>query len=767
MALTQAERRIAISTPLGKDVLLLRGFTGSEAISHLFHFDLDLISENDSIKFQDVVGKNVTVRIYDAAGAERHWNGFVSRFSQGAQDRRATAYRAQMVPWMWFLTRTADCRIFQNLKVPDIIQKIFKDLGFSDFELRLYGSYTPRDYCVQYRETDFNFVSRLMEEEGICYYFEHQDGKHMLVLADDSAAYKPCPNQKTARYDFRGGSVVYEDVVTELQYQEEFRTGKWAQTDYNFETPSTSLAVSVNGKNSYEIYEYPGEYGVRPAGERLAKIRLEEHTVPATVFQGTSGCRYFTPGFQFTLQDHYRTDLNQAYLLTAIRHMATEGGSYQAGVGTGEEMTYRNSFECVPFSTPYRPARVTPQPFVQGCQTAVVVGPAGEEIYTDKYGRVKVQFHWDREGKKNENSSCWVRVSHPWAGQGWGAISIPRIGQEVIVDFLEGDPDQPIITGRIYNAEQMPPFGLPGKAVVSGVKSNSTKGGGGYNEISLDDTKGTELINIHAQYDQQKKVEHDERVNVGNDRTESVGHDEKITIGNDRTESVGENETIKIGANRSETVGSNETIGIGSNRTETVGSNETVTISLTRTHSIGINDMLNVGAAQEVTVGGLQAVTVGATRALTVGTSQTASFGTSLTENVGTDRHETIGANQTVKIGSKLTENIGSDQTLQVGGKLREQIASDHSKSVGGKRETKISSDDTLDVGSKLTMKAGSQITLETGSSKIVMNSSGKIEITGMNIEIKGSTSIKAESVQINIEASGINTIKGSLVKIN
>ena len=271
MAIAQQHRRIAISTPLGKDALLLRGFTGSEAISQLFHFDLDLLSENDSIKFQDVVGKNVTLRIYDTDGAQRYWNGFISRFSQGAQDRRLTAYRAQMVPWLWFLTRTADCRIFQSQKAPDIIQKIFKDLGFSDFKLRLYGDFVTRDYCVQYRETDFNFVSRLMEEEGIYYYFEQQDGKHTLILANDPAAHEPCPHQKIARYDFRGGSVVYEDVITEWQYQEEFRPGKWTQTDYNFETPSSSLAVTASGKNPYEIYEYPGAHLVRPAGEKVCQ----------------------------------------------------------------------------------------------------------------------------------------------------------------------------------------------------------------------------------------------------------------------------------------------------------------------------------------------------------------------------------------------------------------------------------------------------------------------------------------------------------------
>jgi type VI secretion system secreted protein VgrG len=766
MAIAQQHRRIAISTPLGKDVLLLRGFSGSEAISQLFHFDLDLLSENDSIKFQDVVGKSVTLRIYDAAGAERHWNGFVSRFSQGGQDRRLTAYRAQMVPWLWFLTRTADCRIFQNQKAPDIIQKIFKDLGFADFKLRLYGDFVTRDYCVQYRETDFNFVSRLMEEEGICYYFEHSDGKHTLILANDASAHDPCPNQKTARYDFRGGSVVYEDVVTEWQYQEEFRPGKWAQTDYNFETPSSSLAVTASGKNSYEIYEYPGEYRVRPAGESLAKIRLQEQTTPAIVFPGASGCRYFSPGYQFTLQDHYRSDLNQAYLLTAVRHMASQGGSYQVGGGGGEEPTYHNSFECIPFSTPYRPARVTPEPFVQGCQTAVVVGPAGEEIYTDKYGRVKVQFHWDREGKKNENSSCWIRVSHPWAGQGWGAISIPRIGQEVIVDFLEGDPDQPIITGRVYNAGQMPPFGMPAGAVVSGVKSNSTKGGGGFNEISLNDTKGTELINIHGQYDMQTKVEHDQRLNVVNNRTKNVGVDESTTVGNNRTEHVGANEKITIDANRTETVGANETINITANRTETVGSNESLSVALTRTHSVGINEMINIGAAQEVTIGGLQMLSVGAIRTLHVGLSQSTSIGTSLKQKIGTSLSQTVGTSATYEVGSSLSQKVGSDHTVKV----------------GSKRSVDVGSDDSLKVGGKLVIDAGSEIVLKTGSASITMKSGGDIVIKGQKITIDGSAKIsqKAPTISseaqskhttkgamVNVEADGIATIKGGLVKIN
>jgi type VI secretion system secreted protein VgrG len=730
MAYAQTNRRIAISTPLDKDVLLLRSFTGIEAISQLFHFDLDLLSENDSIKFSDVVGKNVTLRIFDADGAERQWSGVISRFSQGSRGSRFTSYHAQMVPWLWFLSRTADCRIFQKEKVPDIIKKIFSDLGFQDFELRLYGDFVSRDYCVQYRETDLNFVSRLMEEEGICYYFQHQDKKHVLILANDPTAHDPCPVQSTARYEPGGGSIPFEDTVAQWQYQEELRTGAWAQTDYNFETPSSSMAVTVKGQNPYEIYEFPGEYDARAEGDKLARIRLQEHTVPTSVCHGVSGCRYFSSGFQFTLEDHYRSDLNQPYLLTSVQHSATEGGDYDVGSGAEEEFSYRNSFECIPFSTPFRPARVTPTPFVQGCQTAVVVGPSGEEIYTDKYGRVKVQFHWDREGKKNENSSCWIRVSHPWAGQGWGAVAIPRIGQEVIVDFLEGDPDRPMIVGRVYNAERMPPFALPGKAMISGVKSNSTKGGGGNNEISLDDTKGTELINIHAQYDQQKKIEHDERVNVGNDRTEQVGHDEKITIGNNRTESVGVNEGITIGSNRTEKVGVNETISIGSNRTETVGANETISVALNRTRNVGVNEMINVGAAQEITIGGLQALTVGLTRAKTVGVSESVNIGTT----------------QSVNVGASQTTNIGAGQTINIASDLGETIGGNHSESVSGNRSASVGKNDSLDVGKKLTITAADQITITTGDASISMKKDGTITIKGKDITLKASGKITGQA---------------------
>ncbi len=750
MAYTQANRRIAVSTPLGDDLLLLRAFSGTESMSRLFHFDLDLLSKNDAISMRDMVGKKADIRLFDKEGNERYWNGYISRFSQGAQDKRFTYYHAEVVPWLWFLTRTADCRIFQNQTVPKIIETIFKDLHFMDFEFRLYGEFAPRDYCVQYRETDFNFVSRLMEEEGIGYYFTQSKGKHTLVLANDPASHDPCPGQKTAQYDFRGGNSPFDDVITEWRYEEEFRPGGWTHTDYNFLTPSTNLAVSVKGANAYEIYDYPGEYSGRSDGDRLARIRLQEQGARGAVHQGVGGCRWFSAGSQFALEDHYRADLNQTYLLLSVRHSATQGSDYEAGGSSAsdEEFTYRNTFECMPFAVPYRPERITARPVVHGCQTAVVVGKSGEEIYTDEHGQVKVQFHWDREGKKNENSSCWVRVSHPWAGQGWGALAIPRIGQEVVVDFLEGDPDQPIIIGRVYNAEQTPPFGLPGGAMISGYKSNSTKGGGGYNEISLNDTKGTELINVHAQYDQQKKVEHDERVDVGNDRTEHVGHDETIVVDHDRTEEVKHDETIVIGDDKTELVkrdrkltvnrdkyemvDRNKDVHVVRNHNEKIDGSMYVTVGSSLTETVAANYAETVGAAMEVTVGAAMAMTVGAVMAITVGGAKT--------ESVGAVRSTNVGGNNSLNVGGNANERIAKDKVVRV--------TKDYRENVGGLRKSIITKEYTLKA-KKIQLTADDEIVIKTGSAQIVMKKNGDISIKGAKINIKGSGDVIVKGSEI------------------
>ena len=592
MAYKQQNRLIALETPLGDDVLLLKGFTGSEGISQLFRFDLELLSENSSIAFKDIIGQNVTFRIALAEDKERYFNGFVSRFVQSGSDVRFTHYQMEVVPWLWFLTRNADCRIFQNMSIPDIIQKVFKDHGFSDFKSSITGSYDPREYCVQYRETDFNFVTRLMEQLGIFYFFQHENGKHTLVMADSHTAHQPCPDQGKAHFNASMSVLESEDVITSFQIGQEMRTGKYSLTDYNFETPSTSLlageptVVSVGPNSAYEIYDYPGEYLNQTQASALTKVYMQEEEATHKVVTGTGVCRGFIPGYSFDLEEHYRDDLNTTYVLTQVRHIATVGENYTFEAEGGGSH-YSNQFVCIPSSTPFRPPRTTPKPIVQGPQTAVVVGKSGEEIWTDKYGRVKVQFYWDRLGKKDDNSSCWIRVSQPWAGKNWGAMWIPRISQEVIVSFLEGDPDRPIITGRVYNADSMPPYTLPDEQTKSTFKSYSSKGGDGFNEFRFEDKKGEEQVFIHAEKNFDIRVKNNEYETVSKDlhliveqdRFEHVKNDHHETIDRDQAQSIGRDHHLKVSGKQAIAVDGSQSLKVGGDVTEQFNGNHSEQVS--------------------------------------------------------------------------------------------------------------------------------------------------------------------------------------------
>lgn len=560
MVLEQKNRLLSLQTPLGKDALLLVAFSGREEISGLFHFELEMISDDAAIKPADIVGKNVTFGVKRADDSTRYFNGFVSRFLAGDEDLQGRRnYRAEVVPWLWFLTRTADCRVFQKQSVPKIIEKIFEDLGFSDYEIsEVKESHPELEYCVQYRETDFAFVSRLMEQEGIFYFFRHQDGKHTLVLADQQGAYKDCQeNEVDFPRDTRTQAV--SDHITRWEHAYQFTTGKWAQTDYNFEdhparsekTPAKLLmtseptTVKLDGVDKYEVYDYPGQYGDKGDGGAYTKIRMEAEEVAHDLVEASSTCKTFTPGGKFKIGKHIAgSEKGKGFALVSVEHSASEASAYETGGGGAD---YANTFTCIPDSVTFRPQRTTPLPRIHGAQPAVVTGPPGEEIWPDKHGRVKVQFFWDREGKCDENSSCWVRVSQEYAGKGWGSMCIPRIGQEVIVQFLEGDPDRPIITGRVYNADQTPPYALPDAKAVSGIKSESTPGGGGYNEISVDDTKGKEKVVIHGQYDMETTVENDQIRTIGNNRTTEIGADDEEKVGANQTVDIGKKLAITAG----------------------------------------------------------------------------------------------------------------------------------------------------------------------------------------------------------------------------
>jgi|KBSMisStandDraft_5_1062788.scaffolds.fasta_scaffold01215_2 type VI secretion system secreted protein VgrG len=763
---------IQLASPLPPADLLFESMTATGGLSQLGEIRLNLVSPKSDIKPEALLGKPVTITVQLREDSKRHFNGFVTRFATGAHKGRWFGYQAVVHPWMWFLTRTADCRIFQNKSVPDIVKDVFHDSGFSNFEFKLFRSYRQWVYCVQYRETDFNFVARLLEHEGIYWYFVHEDGKHKLVLVDSHSAHDAAPDCKSLPFVAEGTATAPDtDCVSEWMASDEMESGKVALRSFDFERPSTLLDPSAKRTGPWrldkaEVFDWQGDFIQSADGKQLAEDRIDELQLSYQVLQGASNAHGIEVGRLLSLTRHPRADQNAQYLITRLA-ISAHVDAYESGNVAGG---FHCDFAAIPAAQQFRPLRRTPKPFVQGPQTAIVVGPSGEEIFTDKYGRVKVQFHWDRLGKKDEKSSCWVRVSHPWAGKNFGVIDIPRIGQEVVVDFLEGDPDQPIITGRVYNAEQMPPWDLPANATQSGILTRSSKGGGygNANAVRFEDKKGSEQLWIHAEKNQDIEVENDETHWVGHDRTKTIDHDETTHVKHDRTETVDNNETITIhgnrtetvdkdetitihknrtetvdlnekitiGVNRTESVGSNETISIGSNRSITVGASETATVAMQRTHAVGINETITIGAAQEVAIGAMQSITVGANQST----------------NVGADQSNTIGANQTTSVSSNQTNSIGADRKLSVGG------AQD--TSVGKARSTSVGEDDKLSVGKNLVISAADSVSITTGSASITMKKDGTITIKGKDITIDGSG-------KINVKASSDVVVKGSKVLQN
>ncbi|UPU34824.1 type VI secretion system tip protein VgrG [Geomonas paludis] len=562
MAFTQRDRVMCLKTSLGGDALLLTELSGEEGISRSFSFELSLQSERTSIPSQALLGSNATVVITLANGNKRYLNGIISSFTQGrssgeeGEDCRFSFYRCTLVPWFWTLSKSADIRIFQNRSTPEIVEQVFNDFGPSWYRFELRGSYDKREFCVQYRETAFNFVCRLFEEEGLFYFFRHEEGKHTMIIADSPDANPPCQFQHSASSLSSPTGTRTEDVITALEITRYIHPTRYSLNDYNFAIPGAGLKAEAPGAvqtqgTKCELYDAPGCYGSRAAGDRLARIRMEEEETMATVLVGSSDCRAFASGYRFRLRDHCSPELDgKEFLLVSVKHNAMEA------YATDSISSYHNSFECIPQQTPYRPARLTPKPVVQGTQTAVVVGPPGEEIHTDQYGRVKVRFHWDRAGKADDSSSCWIRVSQPLAGNGWGAMFLPRVGHEVVVDFLEGDPDRPVIIGQLHNGLNLPPYQLPAAKTRSCIKSCSTPGAQGHNELCFEDKKGAEQLCIHAQREQVNRVNEDSLEWVGQDRhlivkrdrLEQVCGDQHLEVVGDCKEKVDGTMSVSVGA---------------------------------------------------------------------------------------------------------------------------------------------------------------------------------------------------------------------------
>ncbi|MBI3776148.1 MAG: type VI secretion system tip protein VgrG [Gammaproteobacteria bacterium] len=690
-----------------KATFKLAKLEGSEGISFPFEYTLELVSEDPDIDFSQIISKTGVVKfISDGDNVERYIHGMIADFALVDQGKRLTTYTARLVPHLWNLTQMADCRIFQATATPDIIKKILDDakIASDSYKIDCKETYALRDYCVQYRESDLSFISRLMEEEGIFYYFEHSDDKHLLVIADKATTHKEIGKPAKVLYQKPSGSVAAEDTVYPFSYAEGVRTGGVMVNDYLFRKPALNLRTKQDYKLNadLEVYDFPGRFPVTDKGDdasatgtRLAKVRMEAAQVSRAVGKGQSDCMRLTAGFRFTLDQHGRKALNQDYLLIYVKLRAEQPSVYEEGA-TGKGSSFHNEFACIPASVAFRSMRLADKPTIAGAQTAIVTGPSGEEIYVDEFGRVKVQFHWDREGKNDEKSSCWLRVSQLWAGAGWGAMFIPRIGHEVIVEFLDGDPDRPIITGRVYHGTNLPPYKLPDEKTKSTIKSDSTKGGGGSNELRFEDKKGSEEVYLHAQKDW--------TIAVGNDKNQDIGHDETLHVGNDRSKNVDKNQT--------ETIGENKTISVGKDHSESIGGGATITVGKNEDVNIGDNYGLSVGKGMTVTVG------------------------KSLSETVSDGADISIGKDLSLTVGKGLLGSIGKNMSLDI--KENAQIA----------------------VGKDTVIDSGDSLLLKCGSASISLKKDGTITIEGKNITLKGSG-------DINVKASGNITMKGSKITQN
>ena len=600
---TQQDRQLQITTPLGDDAVLLADFEGSEEFNKLFHYKLTLLSTSSAVSAKEIVGKNVTFSVMLPDKSLRYFNGYVSRFAFMGSSARFSRYVAEVVPWTWFMTQTRDCRIFQDKTVPQIIREICRDFSMAvldDSEIK--ASHDKWEYCVQYRETDFDFVSRLMEQEGIYSWFKHEKGKHTLMLGDVASGYKPAPESgATFRDNFSGGAS--SDNLLDWQRVFEFRPARWAHADYNYLTPSASMVGSAAGRaavpltDQFEVFDYPGDFDNRTQGDNDARLRMEEISTGTDVVHGRSINASWGPGLKFTVQQHHVNDEEgNSYVLCSTSHKANIAGEYETGDSSGD-MQYSNSFTAIPAAKVYRPERVTPRPLVHGPQTAVVVGPPGETIPVDSTGRVKVSFFWDRRSQKDDTSSCWIRVSQNSAGAGWGGMFHPHAGDEVIVSFIEGDPDRPIITGRVYNGDNTTALDPLAK------KTQSTLHDYGGNSIVMEGEDGNQRIKLVTPH-------HDTFLKIGspNDATDgfsaSTNGFMNFFSGQDFTQKVQADSHVTVyGSNNTSTIGDYTSTVWGLNVALTLGGSITVVAPLNVAVVLGVNVGIIIGPNITVNVG--------------------------------------------------------------------------------------------------------------------------------------------------------------------
>jgi len=712
---------------LGPEVLRVVHFRGTEGISQLFEFEIELAADDASIEFDAVVGEAALLTWKGAAG-DRRVHGIVSRFEQTGRGRSHAYYTARLVPKVWTLGLRHGSRIFQKKSTPEVLFKVLEGAGIPTdmFRKDLERKYKPRNFCVQYRESDFDFISRLMEEEGIYYFFEQTEKGHVMVIADHAAATVAIEDDSEIPFTRGWSGLEGVEQVALFRCAKRITPGAVTLIDFDFKKPSLSLKGGVRGNvdGEHEWYDYPAAVpDVSMAGD-VARVRLEQHRAERELAGGDGNCRRFLAGYRFTLDGHPRAELNGEFLIVRVRHV---GRQPQAGeedaVGAGEPLpTYRNAFDCVPSSTPWRSQRLTPLPRVRGPQTAIVVGPPGEEIHVDEHGRVKVRFLWDRVGADDDTASSWVRVSQGSCGSGWGQMFIPRVGNEVIVEFLEGDPNRPIITGRCFNAASMPPYALPDEKTMSTFQSQTSPGGGSSNELRMQDSNGGMEFFIHASKNM--------TVDVKNNFSEEVAVNAKHDVGIDLSLDVEVDETIGIGGDRTVTIGSNDKLRVRGSQTTDVTGSQTITIGSVKNEAVVTGAMTdNVTGSKTLDVGAASVRLVFKNSSETVTGSKTSTFG-------GLDL-KVIRSDDGVEVGGKRSLKVGGAYLMKIGGALVQEVKGTLMSIAAGALIAK---------SANTTVKAEDLLTLVAGASIITMTPSS-ITIAGTSVKVDAESAQKGSSV--------------------